>query len=59
MVELHSFALQTQEVEIGVILVLCHTEYLPTFQIEHNFPMTLVLLNQYDEIEKVENHKNY
>lgn len=46
MVELHSFALQTQEIEIGVILVLRHTEYLPPFQVEHNFPMTLVLLNQ-------------
>lgn len=44
MVELHSSALQTQETEIGVILVLCHTEYLPSFQVKHNFSMTLVLL---------------
>lgn len=46
MVELHSSALQTQEIEIRVILVLRHTKYLPPFQVEHNFSMTLVLLNQ-------------
>lgn len=51
MVELHSFALQTQEVEIGVVLVLCHTKYLPPFQVEHNFPVTLVLLKQRDEMK--------
>lgn len=46
MVELHPFALQTQEVEIWVVLVLRHTEYFPPFQVEHNFPMTLILLKQ-------------
>lgn len=46
MVELHSSALQTQEIEIGIVLVLRHTEYLPPFQVEHNFPMTQVLLKQ-------------
>lgn len=46
MVELHSSALYTQEIEIGVVLVLCHTEYLPPIQVEHNFPVTLVLLDQ-------------
>lgn len=46
MVELDSFALQTQEIEIGVILMLRHTEHLPPFQIKDNLPMTLVLLNQ-------------
>lgn len=35
MVELHSSALQTQEIEIGVILMLRNTEYLPAFQIKH------------------------
>lgn len=46
MVELHSSALQTQEIEIGVILVLRYTEYLPPFQIKHELSVTLVLLNQ-------------
>lgn len=46
MVELYSYALQTQEIEIGVVLVLRDTEYLPPFQVKHNFSMTLVLLNQ-------------
>lgn len=46
MVELHSSALQAQEIEIGIVLVLRHTEYLPPFQVERNFPMTLVLLKQ-------------
>ena len=45
MVELHSSALQTQEIEIGVVLVLRHTEYPPSFQVKHNFSMTLVLLS--------------
>ena len=48
MVELHSSALQTQEIEIGIVLVLRHTEYLPPFQVEHNFPMTQVLLKQWE-----------
>lgn len=31
MVQFHLFALQTQEVKIGVVLVLRHAEYLPSF----------------------------
>ena len=46
MVELHSSALQTQEIEVGVILMLCHTENLSPFKVKHNLPMTLVLLNK-------------
>ena len=46
MVELHSSALYTQEIEVGIVLVLRHAEYLPPFQVEDNFPMTLVLLNE-------------
>lgn len=46
MVELYSSALQTQEIEIRVVLVLCHAENLPSLQIEHDLPMTLVLLDQ-------------
>lgn len=45
MVELYSSALYTQKIEIGVILVLRHTEYLSPLKVEHNLPMTLVLLN--------------
>lgn len=59
MVELHFPALYTQEIEIGVVLMLCHTEYLPPFQVEYNFPMTLVLLNQCDATGTVKKHKHY
>lgn len=31
MVQLYLFALQTQEIKVGVVLVLRHTEYLPPF----------------------------
>lgn len=44
MVEFHSFALQTQEIQIGVILMLCHTEYLPPFQVQHNLPVSVIVL---------------
>lgn len=44
MVKLYLFALNTQEIKIGVILVLCHTEYLPLFKVKHKFSMTLILL---------------
>lgn len=55
MVQLYLFALQTQEVEIGVVLVLRHTEYLPPFEVKHNFPMTLILLKDTDELGTVKN----
>lgn len=58
MVELHSSALQTQEIEIRVVLVLRHTEYLPSFQVKHNFSMTLVLLNYLKIMETVKKHTN-
>lgn len=53
MVQLYLFALQTQEVEIGVVLVLRHAEYLPPFKVKHNFPMTLILLKNTDELSRV------
>lgn len=46
MVKLDLFALNTQKIKIGVILVLCHTEYLPLFKVEHKFTMTLILLKR-------------
>lgn len=49
-VELDPLALQTQEVKIGVVLVLCHAEYLPTFQVQHDLTMTLVLLDQHEQM---------
>lgn len=55
MVQLYLFALQTQEVEIGVVLVLCHAEYLPPFEVKHNFPMTLILLKNTYELGRVKN----
>lgn len=46
MVKLDLFALKTQKIKIGVILVLCHTEYLPLFKVEHKFSITLILLKR-------------
>lgn len=46
MVKLDLFALNTQKIKIGVILVLCHTEYFPLFKVEHKFSMTLILLKR-------------
>lgn len=44
MIELHSFALQSQEVEVGNILMLRHTKNLPSFQVKHNLSLSLILL---------------
>lgn len=44
MVQLHSFALDTEKIEIGVVLVLRHAEYLSPFEVKYNFPMCLVIL---------------
>lgn len=44
MVKLNLFALDTQKIKIGVILVLCNTKYFPLFKVEHKFSMTLILL---------------
>lgn len=46
MVKLDLFALNTQKIKIGVVLVLCHTEYLPLFKVKHKFSMTLILLKR-------------
>lgn len=46
MVKLDLFALNTQKIKIGVILMLCHTKYFPFFKIEHKFSMTLILLKR-------------
>lgn len=46
MVKLNLFALNTQKIKIGVVLVLCHTKYLPLFKVEHKFSMTLILLKR-------------
>lgn len=46
MVKLYLFALNTQEIKIGVILVLGNTEYLPLFEVKHKFSMTLILLKR-------------
>lgn len=46
MVKLDLFALDAQKVKIGVILVLCHTEYLPLFKVKHKFSVTLIILKR-------------
>lgn len=46
MVKLHLFALDAQEVKVGVILVLRHTEYLPLLKVKHKFSVTLILLKR-------------
>lgn len=46
MIKFYLFALNTQEIKIGIILVLCHTEYLPLFKFKHKFSMTLILLQR-------------
>lgn len=56
-VQLHSSALKTQEIEIRVILMLCHTEYFPSLKVKHNLSMTLVLLNQQHAMETVNKPK--
>ena len=43
MIKVHFLALQAQEVEIGVVLVLCDAEYLPSFQVQHKLPVMMVL----------------
>lgn len=50
MVKLYLFALNTQEIKIGVILVLCHTEYLPLFEVKHKFSITLILLQRGNQV---------
>jgi hypothetical protein len=44
MIKVNFLALQAQEVEIWVVLVLCNAEYLPSFQVQHQLPMMEVLL---------------
>lgn len=44
MVELHSFAFQRQEIEVGIILMLRHAENLPPFQVKHKLSLSFILL---------------
>lgn len=46
MVKFYLFALNTQEIKIGVILVLRHTEYLPLLKVQHKFSVALILLKR-------------
>lgn len=41
MVQLHSPALKTQKVEVGVALMLCYTKYLPPFHIQYKLSMAV------------------
>lgn len=54
-VQLHLSALDAQKIEIGVVLVLRHAEYLPPFEVEHNFPVSLVVLGAQEGSRGVKN----